>query len=55
MANKITKVPPLRGASQEQIEALRRHINMMADEILRILEDKDREIAHLKEVVERDG
>ena len=55
MANKITKIPLLRGTSQEQIEALRKHINMMADEILQILEEKDREIARLKEMVEHNG
>ena len=55
MTNKITKIPPLRGTSQEQIEDLRRHINTMTDEILLMLEERDREIERLKKEVERDG
>ena len=55
MTNKITKVPPLRGTSREQTEALRRHINTMADEILRMLEERDREVERLKKEVERNG
>ena len=55
MANKITKIPPLRGAPQEQTEALRRYINGMIDEILCVLEEKDREIERLRKEMERNG
>ena len=55
MTNRITKIPPLRGTPQEQIEDLRRHVNTMADEVLRMLEERDREIERLKREVERDG
>ena len=55
MINRITKIPPLRGTPQEQTEALRRHMNTMADEVLRMLEERDREIERLKKEVERHG
>lgn len=55
MTNKITKIPPLRGTPQEQAEALRKHVNRMADEILCLLEEKDREIRKLRREVERNG
>ena len=55
MTNKITKIPPLKGTPSEQMETLRKHVNMMADEILRILEEKDREIERLRQEVERNG
>ena len=55
MTNKITKIPPLRGTPQEQIEALRKDVNRMADEILSLLEERDREIKRLRQEVEENG
>lgn len=57
MRNKITKIPPLSGGVQAQLDAIRRHVNTMADDLERALEAKDREIAELKRRLEekRDG
>lgn len=57
MKNKITKIPPLSGGVQAQLDAIRRYVNTMADDVERALEAKDREIAELKRRLEekRDG
>ena len=55
MTNRITKIPPLRGTPREQTEEMRRHVKTMADEILHMLEERDREIERLKKEVERNG
>lgn len=57
MRNKITKIPPLSGGIQNQLDAIRRHVNTMADDVEKALEAKDREIAELKRRLEekRDG
>ncbi len=57
MRNKITKIPPLSGGVQAQLDAIRRHVNTMADDVTHALEEKDKEIAELKRRLEenRDG
>lgn len=57
MRNKITKIPPLSGGVQAQLDTIRRHVNTMADDLERALEAKDREIAELRRRLEekRDG
>lgn len=57
MKNKITKIPPLSGGVQAQLDAIRRHVNTMADDVEKALEAKDREITELKRRLEdkRDG
>lgn len=57
MRNKITKIPPLSGGVQAQLDAIRRHVNTMADDVAHALEEKDKEIAELKRRLEenRDG
>lgn len=57
MRNKITKIPPLSGGVQAQLDAIRRHVNTMADDVVKAFEEKDREIAELKRRLEekRDG
>ena len=57
MRTKITKIPPLSGGVQAQLDAIRRHVNTMADDLERALEAKDREIAELKRRLEdaKDG
>jgi hypothetical protein len=57
LRNKITKIPPLSGGVQAQVDAIRRHVNTMADDVEKALEAKDREIAELKRRLEekRDG
>lgn len=57
MRNKITKIPPLSGGVQAQMDTIRKHVNAMADDLERVLEAKDREIAELKRRLEekRDG
>lgn len=57
MRNKITKIPPLSGGVQAQLDEIRRHVNTMADDVEKALEAKDREIAELKRRLEekRDG
>lgn len=57
MKNKITKIPPLSGGVQAQMDTIRKCVNTMADDVERALEAKDREIAELKRRLEekRDG
>jgi phosphate uptake regulator len=57
LKNKITKIPPLSGGVQAQLDAIRRHVNTMVDDVEKALEAKDREIAELKRRLEekRDG
>lgn len=52
MRNKITKIPPLSGGVQAQLDAIRRHVNTMADDVEKALEAKDREITELKRRLE---
>lgn len=57
MRNKITKIPPLSGGVQAQMDTIRKYVNAMADDLERVLEAKDREIAELKRRLEemKDG
>ena len=57
MKNKITKIPPLSGGVQAQMDTIRKCVNAMADDMERALEAKDREIAELKRRLEemKDG
>ena len=57
MKNKITKIPPLSGGVQVQIDTIRRYVNTLADDVTHALEEKDKEIAELKRRLEdaKDG
>lgn len=48
MKNKLSKVPPLRGTIQDQINQLRNHQNRIVDELIRALDAKDAEIERLR-------
>lgn len=57
MKNKITKIPPMSGGVQAQMDTIRKCVNAMADDMERALEAKDREIAELRRRLEemKDG
>lgn len=57
MKNKITKIPPLSGGVQAQLDTIRRYVNTLADDVTHALEEKDKEIAELKRRLEdaKDG
>ena len=57
MRNKITKIPPLSGGVQAQMDTIRKCVNTMADDVEKALEAKDREIAEMRRRLEekRDG
>lgn len=57
MRNKITKIPPLSGGVQAQMDTIRRYVNTLADDVTHALEEKDKEIAELKRRLEdaKDG
>ena len=48
MKNKLSKIPPLKGTLQEQINQLRNHQNRLVDELQRALDAKDAEIERLR-------
>ena len=51
MDNRINKIPPLTGSTDAKVEQLRREINRMADEYIRLLSERDREIARLRKEI----
>ena len=55
MKNKLSKVPPLRGTIQDQINQLRNHQNRIVDELIRALDAKDAEIERLRKETIRSG
>lgn len=51
MKNKLSKVPVLRGSTQQQVDQLKNHMNTLVDELTRALDAKDAEIERLKKEV----
>ena len=55
MKNRLTKVPPLSGTIQEQLNQLKNHQNKLVEELTRVLEEKDAEIDRMKKEIMRSG
>ena len=55
MKNRLTKVPPLSGTVQDQINQLKNHQNKLVEELTRVLEEKDAEIDRMKKEIMRSG
>lgn len=55
MKNRLTKVPPLSGTLQDQINQLKNHQNKLVEELTRVLEEKDAEIDRMKKEIMRSG
>lgn len=51
MKQKLSKVPVLRGSTQQQVDQLKNHMNTLVDELTRVLDAKDAEIERMRKEV----
>lgn len=51
MKTKLSKLPALKGTTQQQVEQLRNHYNRLIDELTRALDARDAEIERLRKEI----
>lgn len=54
MKHKLSKIPVLRGSTQQQVDQLKNYMNTLVDELTRALDAKDAEIERLRKEVKGD-
>jgi hypothetical protein len=48
MKYKLSKVPPLQGNVEQKIETMRNYYNRLCDELIRVVEQQEKEIENLR-------
>lgn len=48
MKTKLSKMPPLRGTPEEKTEQIRNYTNRLVEELIRAMEEQEREIERLR-------
>ena len=48
MKNKLSKIPPLNGTEAQKIDQIRNYYNRLIDELVRAMEEMEREIERMR-------